>query len=130
MIVAGSGDPPYDNSSNGSPAINAPIRPASLTTDAQGNLYFVETSDNRIRKMDAATGILNHFAGGGAALGDGGPAAQAMLNEPRAAVTDAAGNMYIADYGNHRVRRVAPNGVITTVAGTGISGFSGDGGPA
>ncbi len=132
MLVAGNGNYfPTDNSyGDGGPALAASIETSALTVDAQGNLFIVETSRERIRKVAANTGIVTLYAGGGSGLGDGGPATNAMLRNPRSAVADAAGNLYIADYGNQRVRRIAPSGIITTVAGTGTSGFSGDGGPA
>lgn len=132
QLLAGNGNYfPMNNSyGDGGPALAASIAPQAITMDAQGHLFIIETARDRLRKMDTATGVINHFAGGGPALGDGGPATQAFLSSPRAAVADAAGNVYIADWGNHRVRRVAPNGVITTITGTDQGGFSGDGGPA
>ncbi|MCA1683550.1 MAG: right-handed parallel beta-helix repeat-containing protein, partial [Actinobacteria bacterium] len=91
-------------------------------------------SFNRVRKVDAATGIITTVAGGGTPaddVGDGGPATAARLGTPRSIAVDRAGNLFIADLYAHRIRRVdAVSGIITTVAGTGISGLSGDGGPA
>ncbi|MBL8210726.1 MAG: hypothetical protein JNK87_08445, partial [Bryobacterales bacterium] len=76
--------------------------------------------------------LISTIAGNGtrAYSGDGGPATDAAIRFPRGVAVDAAGNLYISDTGNHRIRKVAPNGIITTYAGTGVSGFSGDGGPA
>ena len=106
--------------------------PFDLCFDAAGNLYFSDTFNNRIRRVDAR-GIITTIAGNGekAYSGDGGPATAAALNEPYGVVVDRAGNLYIADRLNRRVRRVdAASGVITTVAGTGEAAYSGDGGPA
>ncbi len=74
--------------------------------------------------------VIATFAGGGSSFRDGGPSTQTSLNKPKGVAVDAAGNIYIADTDNHRIRRVGPNGLISTIAGTGIRGFSGDGGPA
>src|SRR2546427_2193580 len=70
------------------------------------------------------------FEGTRGFAGDGGPATSALLNDPKAVAVDTAGSLYIADTGNHRIRKVASNGIITTIAGSGTIGFSGDGGPA
>ena len=103
--------------------------PAHLTLDAAGNIYFV--SLNCAFKLDTA-GILTRLAGTGAGAysGDGGPATAARLWAPRGIVIDSSGNLYIADTSNSRIRKVTPNGIIATVAGTGSAGYSGDGGPA
>jgi poly(3-hydroxybutyrate) depolymerase len=105
--------------------------PTGLAVDADGNLYIADSENHRIRKVDAA-GTVTTFAGTGAAgfSGEGGPAAAAQLQAPWGLAVDSAGNLYIADTGNHRVRKVAPDGTISTVAGTGTRGFSGDGGKA
>ena len=81
--------------------------------------------------MTALTGIITTFAGTGVAgfSGDGGPATSARLNVPEACHLSSAGDLYIADTGNNRIRRVAVSGTISTVVGTGVAGFSGDGGP-
>ena len=84
-----------------------------------------------MRKIGAAAGITTIAGNGNAGFsGDGGPASSALLNSPRAVAVDAAGNVYIADTGNYRIRIVTPNGQISTLAGNGIPGFSGDAGPA
>lgn len=105
--------------------------PNAIATDASGNLYIADTDIQRIRKVTPA-GVITSVAGSGAAGfgGDGGPALSAQLNYPAGVAADAAGNIFIADTRNHRVRRVTPAGTIATVAGTGSGGFSGDGGRA
>jgi sugar lactone lactonase YvrE len=117
---------------------NGPARASVLTFprgcvfDRQGNLYIADTIDNRIRKVDHASGVITTVVGTGSAgwSGDGGRAEQAELNAPEAvAFDDRDGTLYIADTGNQRIRRVR-DGVITTVAGTGVEGYGGDGGPA
>ena len=109
-------------------------RPQAVAVDASGNLFIVDSNNNRIRKVAAGTtGTITTVAGNGTAgsSGDGGPATAASLNGIAAIAVDASGNLYIADATNNRVRRVtAAGGIITTVAGTGTAGFSGDGGPA
>ena len=105
--------------------------PADVAVDAAGNLYIADPRSNRIRKV-AVGGIITTIAGIGTYgySGDGGPATRAQLNEPYGVSVDAAGNLYIADTRNYRIRKVTPNGIITTVAGNGINGYSGDGGAA
>ena len=97
--------------------------------DSAGNLYIADTGNNRIRKV--SNGVITTVAGNGTAgfSGDNGPATSAQLYDPAGVAVDSAGNLYIADTGNNRIRKVS-NGVITTVAGNGTAGFSGDGGPA
>jgi sugar lactone lactonase YvrE len=106
-------------------------RPKGLEITAT-TLWFSDGDNNRIRALDLATNVVRTVAGSGprGATGDGGPAILARLNGPRMISLDAAGNLYIADSFNHRIRRLGTDGVITTVAGTGVAGFSGDGGPA
>jgi sugar lactone lactonase YvrE len=99
--------------------------------DASGDLYIADTGNTRIRKVDRATGLIHTVAGGSAGFsGDGGPAIQADLNEPRSVVADSRGNIYFSDSGNNRIRKIDSAGMISTVAGTGLPGSSGDGGPA
>jgi sugar lactone lactonase YvrE len=117
-------------SGDGGPATSASlVTPTGIAADSNGNFYFSEQSLNRVRRVSG--GIITTVAGNGSAGfgGDGGPAVQAALYSPTGVAVDAAGNIYIADTANDRIRRVS-GGVITTVAGTGKSGHSGDGGLA
>jgi sugar lactone lactonase YvrE len=102
--------------------------------DSSGNLFIVDSLNRRIRRVDAETGIITTVAGGDRTgfSGDGGPATGAALNFPWGVAVDSAGNLFIADTRNHRIRRVdAATQIITTVAGSGTGGgFDGDGGPA
>ncbi len=128
--VAGSGR--YDYSGDGGPATSAALRnPRAVAVDAAGNLYIADSNNHRIRKV-GLDGIISTVAGNGVAAfsGDGGPAISASLNQPNGVAVDAAGNLYIADSSNNRIRKVPPGGIITTVAGNGQCCFSGDGGPA
>jgi len=156
--VAGGGATFSDNSG---PATWTEMSPAGTAVDAAGNLYIADASNNRVRRVSPA-GIITTVAGSGAVdlpfvdsngnrncydlgsfSGDGGPATAATLDNPSGVAVDAVGNLYIADSHNNRIRKVSPDGIITTVAGSGVSGaicgpygysltggFSGDGGPA
>ncbi len=107
--------------------------PVGVTLDREGNLYIVEQSSRRIRRVDARTGQITTVAGSGRTgfSGDGGPATEAAFEVPFDVVVDRRGHLFIADTGNHRIRRVdGKSGVISTYAGNGKSQFSGDGGPA
>ena len=119
---------------DGGPAINACLfYPRGLAMDAAGNLFIADSNNNRIRRVDAATQIITTVAGNGvpAYAGDGLSAVVASLNNPSWVSVDAAGNLFIGDVGNFRVRRVdAATGEITTFAGNGVQAFTGDGGPA
>ncbi len=129
--VAGNGEHGY--SGDGGPATEAMLAsPIAVTASPKGDLYIADHRNSRIRKVDAATGIIATVAGTGEQdfRGDGGPATQAAISLPRDVALDAAGTLYIADGANNRIRRVARNGTITTIAGTGRTEFSGDGGPA
>jgi RHS repeat-associated protein len=125
--VAGGGT----NRGEGVPATQAGVHPHTLAMGPDGSLYISEGAGNRIRKV-GPDGIITTVAGNGVggSGGDGGLAVNAGLNTPLGLVVDEDGNLYISDTGNHRVRRVDQGGTITTVAGTGTGGFSGDGGPA
>ena len=107
--------------------------PTGVAVDGAGNLYIADEWNDRVRKV-APGGTITTIAGGNGMprfSGDGGPATSAQLNHPSRLALDSAGNLYIADLGNNRVRKVAPGGTIATIAGTGASGgSSGDGGPA
>jgi trimeric autotransporter adhesin len=126
--VAGSGTAGFagDGGAAGSAQLNAPF---GVAVDTAGNLYIAEFSNNRVRKV-GTDGNISTLAGSGVSAygGDGGQAGSAQLNGPQSVAVDTTGNVYVADTANNRVRKVAPNGVITTVAGTGLAGFSGDGG--
>jgi uncharacterized protein (TIGR03437 family) len=128
--VAGNGVAGF--AGDGGPATAASLQfPLGIALDRTGNLYIADANNNRIRRV-MPNGIIVTIAGNGrgAFAGDGGGAAAASLNIPEDVAVDAAGNLYIADAGNNRVRKVDPSGIITTVAGTGADGFSGDGGLA
>ncbi|MBT5832551.1 MAG: hypothetical protein HOH77_20365, partial [Candidatus Latescibacteria bacterium] len=106
--------------------------PLGISLDAQGNIFIADTENHRIRRVDITTGNITTVAGTGEAgfSGDGGPANQAQLSSPAAIAVDNDGTIYIGDTANRRIRRIDTSGIITTIAGTGESGFSGDGGPA
>jgi sugar lactone lactonase YvrE len=117
----------------GGPATAAGISPVAIALDASDNLFLSDPVSNRVRRVDAATRIITTVAGTGdrGFAGDSGPAAAAKFDEIRGLAFDSAGNLFIADMINERVRRIAAaTRVISTVAGTGIIGYSGDGGPA
>jgi sugar lactone lactonase YvrE len=105
--------------------------PTGLTFDALGNLYITDNGNDCIRKVNTA-GIINTIAGNGTQgfSGDGAAATTAQLYLPQGIIFDASGNLYISDQWNHRIRKVDTTGIISTVAGNGIQGFSGDGGNA
>ena len=121
-------------SGDNGPAVDAQLNnPKAVAVDNAGNLYIADAGNNRIRKVAAGSNIITTAVGNGTAGfgGDNGPAVNAELNNPSAVVLDSAGNLYIADTGNNRIRKVsAPGGIITTLAGNGIAGYSGDNGPA
>jgi uncharacterized protein (TIGR03437 family) len=127
--VAGTGTHGPSSGDN-SPAISASLySPSAVAVDAAGNLYIADTGNSRIRKV--SNGIITTVAGNGGYgfSGDNGPATSAQLYDPYGVAVDSAGNLYIADTLNGRIRKVS-NGVITTIAGNGTYGFSGDNGPA
>ena len=130
--VAGTGLGGFNG--DGIPATSARLaNPVGVAVDSAGNLIIADTLNHRIRRVDAATGVITTVAGNGIQgfSGDGGPATSARLNVPIAVGVDSAGNLFIADVFNLRIRRVdAATGIITTVAGNGLSGFNGDGIPA
>ncbi len=109
---------------DGGPASIAQLdNPLGLAADASGTLYIADQDSGRLRKVLA--GIITTVEGGG--TGDGGPGFFGQLNRPGTVARDSQGNVYINDSANYRIRRIAPNGTISTVAGTGVSGYSGDG---
>ncbi|MCK6684011.1 MAG: hypothetical protein L6R30_16540 [Thermoanaerobaculia bacterium] len=118
---------------DGGPATMASVTPAGVAIDERGNLYMVDKGADRIRRIEAATGIITTVAGNGTwdTSGDSGPATAAGLKYPEAVALDASSNLFIVDGGHRTIRRVAAGtGIITTVAGTGANGLQGDGGPA
>ena len=134
--VAGNGTVGY--SGDGGPATKAELYwPNGVAVDASGNLFIADTDNNVIREVGtngiittvAGNGYTNSYGGGGYS-GDGGPATQAELYWPSGVAVDAFGNLFIADTGNRRIREVGTDGIISTVAGNGTLGYSGDGGPA
>lgn len=117
---------------DGAPALEAPLGlPAYLAVDPAGNIYFSDRARHSVYRVDPA-GTLTIVAGTGTYgfSGDGGPATAAQLDDPSGIAIGPDGSLYISDTNNQRIRRVAPGGTISTVAGTGTGGFSGDGGQA
>src|SRR5581483_5633060 len=105
--------------------------PEGVWADKAGNIYIADLVNERIRKVNTS-GIISTFAGIGSFgfSGDGGPATAAELASPYRIVTDTVGNFYIADQGTSHIRKINTSGIISTVAGNGTSGYSGDGGQA
>lgn len=131
QTIAGNGFSTYGG--DGGQAANAVLStPTSVALDRSGNLYLADSGNSVIRKI-STQGIITTVAGTpgpGGYSGDGGPAVNALLSSARGVAVDGAGNLYIADTGNNRVRRVSPDGTIATIAGSGTAGYSGDGGKA
>ena len=133
--IAGTGERGF--SGDGGPATQSRLYyPRGVAVDGDGNVYITDDYNHRIRKVDS-TGTITTIAGtgrtgndAGGFGGDGGAAVRARLNSPSGVAVDGDGNVYIADQYNSRIRKVDSTGVITTIAGTGERGFSGDGGPA
>src|ERR1017187_9275071 len=125
--VAGSGQ-----IGDGGPATAAQMGAIQgVAVDRLGNLYLSDSDHHRVRKIDTK-GVITTIAGTGLAgfSGDGGPATAAQLDPPYGLAVDLAGALYVADYNNNRVRRIGPDGVISTFAGSGGNASSGDNGPA
>jgi len=128
-IVAGTGKS-FFNGDGGTALATAFASPNGIASDGAGGLLVVDSANDRVRHIDSNQ-IVTTVAGG--AINDGGPATRASLNFSTTfshLAFDSAGNLYIADIGNSRIRKVSPSGTISTFAGTGISGYTGDGGPA
>ncbi len=120
------------NSGDGGPATAAQINGSpGLAVDAAGNIYFSDVTKNTIRKINTS-GIVSTIAGCGLSgyMGDGGPATAARFNEPFGIAVDGAGNIYVAEYSNNCIRKVSAGGIVSTVTGALVTGYSGDGGPA
>jgi sugar lactone lactonase YvrE len=132
IITTAAGKGSLGYTGDGGAATNAFMHyPFGAVVDSSGNLYIADTYNQRIREV-GTSGIITTVAGNGGAgySGDGGAATNASLYYPRGVAVDASGNVYIADYYNNGIRKVGTNGIITTVAGNGTAGYSGDGGAA
>lgn len=119
-------------SGDGGAAVSAKLNlPYGVGTDPSGNVYIVDMNNSVIRKVNTL-GVISTVAGNGLSgfSGDGFDATNAQLNYPSGIAIDASGNMFISDQGNNRVRKVTSLGIISTYAGTGLAGYSGDNGPA
>ena len=125
--IAGNGTRGYTGEFNGTAVAAQLSDPRGVAVDTARNIYIADTGNYRIRKVDTA-GFITSIAGGGAGptLGDGGTATFALLNAPGAVAVDPAGNIYVADTAYNRIRRIDAFGTITTVAGAGRPGYSGD----
>ncbi len=127
VTVAGIGVDGY--SGDGGPATNAKMNgPSAIAFDKDGNFYFTEESNPAIRKV-SPSGIISRFAGNGTAgySGDGGPAGAALIGGGGGLAVDKWNNIYVGDGDNHRIRKITTDGVIRTIAGTGVAGYNGDG---
>jgi uncharacterized protein (TIGR03437 family) len=133
--VAGTGQRPRYSDAGGQANQQALYDPGAITVDGAGNVYFIERSANRVRQI-SPTGQLRTIAGtdspppGEDAACYSSPPGDDLLLSAAGIAVDSAGNLYIADTGHHRIRRRSPDGAITTIAGTGVAGQTGDGGPA
>jgi RHS repeat-associated protein len=132
FITPEAGDGHPGAGGDGGPATQAQLRhPTDVVVAADGNVYIADHQNHRVRRV-GTDGVITTVAGNGQPgyFGDGGPATQARLYNPYAIAVGPDGSLFIADSVNNRIRRVGRDGIITTVAGTGIGGYSGDGGPA
>ena len=129
MVSTVAGNGLGGSAADGALAVGSSVSPSDIAVDAEGRLHFSEASYGRVRRV-AADGLLATVAGNGSYgySGDGGPATSASFRAALGIDFDQAGNLYIADSGNYRIRRVSATGVITTFAGSGVAGYSGDGG--
>ncbi len=132
VISTFAGDGTVTSLGDGGPALSAGLHnPSGVYIDPVGNFYIIEYTGAKIRKVNTS-GIISTFAGSGVTgfSGDGGPATAARFNKPIDMLADQAGNLYVIDNGNQRIRKIDTFGVVTTFAGNGVVGYSGDGGPA
>jgi len=128
--IAGTGWPGF--SGDGGPAVKAALNePYGVTLDHVGNIFIADSGNHSIRRV-SADGTITTVAGTGEAgfSGDGDHATRARLNNPSAIFVTAQNDIFITDEHNHRIRKISPSGIIQTIAGNGIAGYSGDGGPA
>ncbi|HEY9899501.1 MAG TPA: hypothetical protein V6D00_09995 [Pantanalinema sp.] len=134
ITIVGRGREPLVTGAEAIPGLDARLDgPAGMAIDSQGNLFVAEMDANRILKLDGNhSWQVSVYAGTGQAAfgGDNGPRLQARFNKPSDIAIDAQDNIYVADMGNHRIRKIAPDGIVTTLAGVGLPGFGGDGGPS
>ena len=129
--VAGTGSGGYNG--DNIPATNATLNsPTTVAFDSLDNLYIADGDNQRVRRVDAVTSLITTVAGNGigASTGDGYPATNASIYGVEDICFDHFGNLYILEYSGHRIRKVTTSGIIATIAGTGISAHTGDGGPA
>ncbi len=129
-LLSGDGRRAFDG--DGGPASAAHFNSANhMVADDAGNLYIADSGNRRVRKIDAK-GIVTtiDFTGEEGFSGDGGPATQATMTGGSAIARDASGNLFVADFNNHRIRKISTDGIVTTIAGTGEKRFNGDGLPA
>jgi DNA-binding beta-propeller fold protein YncE len=130
--IAGDGIPQMNG--DGGPATSASLNhPDGVAVDRAGNVFIADTFNNAIRRVDpegTITTVAGDRFGAAGFTGDGGPATEARLNHPTGVAVSRRGELLIADEHNHRIRRIGPHGRISTVAGTGLEAFGGDGGPA
>jgi len=128
-LVAGTGE--FGSTGDGGLAVDATITPRGICFDAQGSLWIVDAVFSVVRRIDVTTGVIERIAGGhgNGYLGDGGPAIDAQLSHPVSVYVAPAGDVYIADLGNFRIRRIDAAGVMSTFAGNGRDDFTGEGLP-
>ena len=128
-LVAGNGT--YGGNGDGGPAATAQLAtPTGVAVDSTNAVYIADTDNHRIRKVNSTTNNIGTIAGASHFFGDGGQAVSAIMHSPTGVLLDRSGSITISDTGNHRIRRIGTAGVITTIAGTGERGNTGDGGPA